>query len=366
MGRIVYFIRLYILQPLSLKKQEQSPKYDYNNFFMSFGDAFLYLMNAFKINKENDYILLPNFYCIDTINFIGQRGRLIFYKIKDDFSVDKNDYFQQIEKFKPRVIINYSFSGFKLDTNEVERLKKLAGSAIIIEDFAQSVLTNDRVKFYTDRHFYIDSIRKISPCLGAHLLSPQEPPKTPVELINFYKFRSYFLRLTSNFFNFIAYISNIGMFYRLGHKIFLALNSIIGEHPRPTKGCLLSFYLYNKIDIDRLIKHAQEITAHYTYYLGQINSDLINILATEKLPNEFITYYPVFVDKKIQPELIKYLATKKIFADSLWDISDSIYSQEINLALFDKFIFFPITWLINEKDVKRVASEVNNFLKKYA
>ena len=190
MKKIIEVIRPYIFQPLSRKGCLLRNR-KINNFFLSFSDAFFCILDYHKISKKKDIILMPNFYCIETLNFIGKFLNIIFYKINNDFSVNKIDYFQQIEKQHPKLILNYSFLGFSLTPQEKKYLISLCKKGtIIIDDCSHKIISDEETRPVHKNYYYIDSIKKHCSLLGSHLINPDfNHDCLDVESINYYKFK---------------------------------------------------------------------------------------------------------------------------------------------------------------------------------
>lgn len=354
MKHLISFACPFPLQPLSIRHNEFLHKKHKKNFFMSFSDALKCIFETYKISKENDCILMPNFYCPSTLNFISEHLKIVFYKIKNDFSVDEQDYFKKIEKYKPRIILNYCFTGFKLRA----LCKK---STIIIEDYAHKILHNSDVKPINKNHFYIDSIRKYSPFTGCNLINENfDFQKSTVDKTNLYKLKCHFLQHLTESLLFLAHIFSSRHLYDLSEKTFLKLDGIIGKHHRPTLGNSLDYFLHSHLDLKKIADHRKKIAKYYHEKLSELDSCLVKNKCDEG------NYFPLFIDEKKQDSLIKHLHENKIFAEKLWDINDLDKSllENVNQDLYKSFIILPITYIIKEKDVDHICKNIKTFLTK--
>lgn len=359
MKKIISFSSAFPLQPLSVKHNNFLPKKNKKNFFLSFSDSLKCIFQAYRISKE-DCILMPNFYCPSTLNFINENLKIKFYKINNDFSIDKKNYFENIEKYKPKIILNYSFTGFTLNEKEKEKLKNLCDeSTIIIEDYAHKILHNSDIKPINKNHFYIDSIRKYSPFTGCNLINENfNFDKKTVDRINLYKLKCHFLQHLTESLLFLSHIFSSVHIYNLSEKAFLKLDNIIGKHHRPTLGHSLDYFLHSHINLEKVANHRKKITKYYHKKLAEIDS------AMTKNANMEMNYYPLFIAEKKQDEFIKYLHKNKIFAEKLWDISelDKSLVDDVNKDLYKSFIILPITYIIKEKDVDYICKNIKTFL----
>ncbi|EKD63874.1 MAG: hypothetical protein ACD_51C00161G0001 [uncultured bacterium] len=287
---------------------------------------------------------MPDFYCPSTLELIKQYAKVEFYKINDDFSVDKSDYFEKIQKHRPKIILNYSYTGFDLDEEDRNRLKNLCTeSTIIIEDYAHKILHHSDIKPLNKNHFYIDSIRKHSPLTGCHVLNKDfKYPADIVDKVNFYKIKCLLLQGLKEFFGLLAYVFSSTRFYILSEDVFLKLDDLIGKNKRPTLGSILHYFLYNHLDLKKISNRQKSLIKRFNEKLPGVDNDM--------------NYYPLFVDEEMQDELLEHLAKKKIFADKLWESQGELYNS---------FLILPLTWLIRDKDADFISNEINYFFEKY-
>ncbi len=364
MKKVIDTIRPLIFQPFT-KNRSLLPDVKINNFFLSFGNALICIFNHYKISGKKESILMPNFYCIETLNFIGKHLKIIFYKVNNDFSIDKNTYFRQIEKYKPRIILNYAFLGFTLTAQEKQKLLRLCGEeTIIIEDYAHKFLLHSKIFYINKNHFYIDSIRKHCSLLGSHLVNPDfHYSKESVDKINSYKIKCLLIYSIYRILVIFVYLFRSAKINSYAEKVFMKLNSIIGKSPgKPTLGSSLSFYLYGLIDFKKIERHNKSILMEFNRYFSKFKNNRVRTLTNEILASSsLLNYYPIFIDEEIQPKFIEYLSKNNIFPWRLWDIMETPYISELNIKLYKSFLVFPIHWLISKKDVESIFKEANNF-----
>lgn len=364
MKRIIGIIRPLFLQPFTLKGSLLSKK-RFKTFFLTFSDAFIFILNSHQIYKKEERILVPNFFCIETLNFIGRHLEIVFYKTNDDLSIDKNDYFQQIEKYRPRIILNYAFLGFSLTPEERQRLNSLSDDkTIIIEDCAHRILSDSDISPIHHNHFYIDSIRKHCSLLGSHVINFESQYDTGgVKSIDWCKIKSQFLYLVYQVLVFFSYFFCSVKIFSAAEKIFDSFDLVIDKTSRePLSGSWLSFHIYNLIDFRRIIRHNKSIIMKLNKHLSGLNSQYIETLPAELLENSsLVNYYPVFIKEEIQHKFEECMSKSKIFPWRLWNLIESPYLSQLNKKLYTSFFVFPIHWLISDRELERICSEVGNF-----
>lgn len=366
--RFVTFVKPFLAQPLSLAGKKSHPKCKKTNFFMSFSDSLKCVFKSYGLAEKNDTILMPNFYCPDTLKIIKKYLNVEFYEINDDFTLNKNNYFEQIEKHKPRVILNYTFLGFSLNEEEQKKLHSLCSeSTIVIEDYAHRIIEKSSIIQTFKNHFYVDSVRKHCSLLGSHIFSNNFSYKrNTVGKINLYKIKCGLLQTSRNFLELTSLIFKSPKLYILSEKIFLLLDDIIGsKSPKPTLGSLYSYYMYDLLNIEKLKKHKKDIASHYNSKLKEIKNPIITILEDKLIQSSELCYYPILVDKKHIDALLEYLSSHGIYADKLWDLNSLDFAsyKHANKKLFESLLILPLSWSVKKTDVDFISNIIIKFLK---
>lgn len=365
MNKLIGFSRPFILQPLGGNKKWFLPKTARRNFFLCFSDALAAIFIHYKISGKNDFILMPSFYCPDALRIINQRAKIIFYEVNNDFSINKESYFNQIIEYQPKIILNYCFTGFDLTTAERKKIALICPkNSLIIEDCAHRILEKKDIKPVNANHFYIDSIRKFSPFLGSHLINTgfNCAPNT-VDKINFYQIKCHFLQLIKGCLYFLSYLFNSRRFYLLAEEIFFKLDGLIGEYQRPTLGSCFSYKLYSFLNLNKIKNQRKSLASCYHRHLSPINHPDFKNLGLNRIISAELNYYPIFVNPAIRNDFLKYLNEKNIFAEILWEIADSP-PNGLNKYLYASLVILPLTYLTREKDVKYIASIIKDFFDK--
>ena len=365
MKRLVTFVRPFILQPLITSGNAFSFKRKRENFFLSFADALICILNEFEISGKKEYALLPSFYCPSTLTFFGNYLKIVLYNIHSDFTVDTEHYFEQIKKYNPRVIVNYNFLGAPLAKHERSRLLHLINdSTIIIDDCAHRILVGPELSFLNKNHFYIDSIRKHSPFLGSNVINANfQYSKKSVTKLSRYKVTCYLLQTMRGWLCFWAYVFNSRKLYVLSGEVFFLLDDLIGKGRQSAQGSRFSFYFYNFLHLVKIKEHQQKQALIYNHYFNKLKTPLIKTLPTSLVLGGELCYYPLFVSSRIQKDLLIHFNKNNVFAEKLWDPADVDY-QGIDKDFYNSFIILPLNWLIKKREILRVYEETKNFLKK--
>jgi hypothetical protein len=361
---MIGFFDIPFLNQFTAKRNGLKKYFNRRHFFLSFGDSFLYLVKSFNLNDKDAYILLPEFYCPETAGYFGSYLKPIFYKINPDFSVNKDSYFSLIKNLRPKIIVNYCYTGFNLSPEETNRLKLLINdSTIIIEDYAHRLINPDKLFFINENHFYIDSIRKNTFLQGSHLVSSNNKLIGPFEKINFYKIKCTFLQFVKVLFDCFGYLFSYSGFYSVSGLAFEKHDKIIGNYHCPTLGDHLSFWLYNRLDLKRIQQQRNNLSVVYTEHLKTINNSLITCPAIQAVQTVEFNYFPLLVEPKIREQLIDYLDKKNIFAETLWEHNDyKSLKPEVSNYLYDRLLILPLNQSVKEADVIYLSKQINLFL----
>lgn len=361
MSKLINYCKSIFVQPLTFKNRRKLKE---SVFFLSFSDAVIFLSQHFQVDKNKDFVLLPDYYCPDTIAVFARYFRLAFYKIEDNFQVNWESYFSQLEKVKPRCLVNYSFSGFYLSADDNQRLRELVGQdTIIIEDRAHHPITEQPSEFINKNHFYIDSIRKHSSFLGSRLFGADRQAKIKINRWGRHKFACQILKAASNFFNLLAVILPWPKLElaNWSEAIFEILDEKVGKNPVAYGGSQLSLFYYNFIDLQKLKHHRLRIALAYQSQFTQIRQPGLGTFDFAGQPDWDLNYFPLRVDGASQDGLIRYLHKLGIFAEKFWLLPEELKHLDLNRNLYGSFIIFPITWLVSEGDVGLVAKKIKDY-----
>lgn len=111
-------------------------------------------------------VFMPEFICESVINCFEQ-SRIIYYKIKDDFTVDIDDLADKV-KNRPGIIFLMHYFGVLQPKMVLDEIKSIADSsgAVIVEDTTHSIFT----RLHTIGDYMVCSIRKWMPIPGGGIL----------------------------------------------------------------------------------------------------------------------------------------------------------------------------------------------------
>jgi hypothetical protein len=139
------------------------------NHYLSWEDALWDIIDIYKI-KKGSVVLIPTFWCMDVVKNIGEHGlRCEHYPMDANFQTSEDELIQAIQKYHPAIIIIFHAVGIRnnLMTTNCNWIKKISDHQFVIEDSVHSIIDPREIIIKRDRHFVIDSWRKVIPLQGA-------------------------------------------------------------------------------------------------------------------------------------------------------------------------------------------------------
>jgi hypothetical protein len=327
-----------------------------DQFFLSFADAWRGIIKRVDIKVRK--ILVPDFYCPETLAMYKNYGTLLFYKTNQDLTIDIPSYLMAVKSYRPDVIINYGYISSPLQDNNVRSLLGKLPETIVIEDCAHRIVLKEDLVFVHSNHFYIDSIRKQTGILGSHLVDQSQLlKKEHFSRMNSYKIKSTWFKFLQEAINLSTYLVQSRKLYEKSEIYFEKLDNLIGTYEEPTLGSVLSGNIWNHLDLRKLIEHKRELASAYLKRLVKIQhkSFLVPPLADKNL-----SYFVCLVSSPDNEQLIDYLSTKNIWVGSLWDYPTDP-EPGLNKTLFQSVVVLPLTWKTTVRDVFRVCQGIEQF-----
>ncbi|MGE5297883.1 MAG: hypothetical protein ACM3KM_01845 [Acidobacteriaceae bacterium] len=337
-------------------RKNRFPNFARSLFFLSFADAFRALINSLDVSTR--VILVPDFYCPDTLLLFKEFGDLRFYKTNPDLTINIDSYLESVKSLNPGLIVNYGFLGSPINDSRIRTLLQGLPETIIIEDCAHRILTEQDIAFVHNRHFYIDSIRKQTSILGSHLIfSADLPLPYPDGKFSAYKIRSLLVRAEQETVNMSAYLLQSQFLYLKSEALFDKLDAIIGTSKQPAEGGSLSKFQWSHLNLKKIKAHKASLVDAYLRGLSGIKFEGLKL---PPVSDKCLTYFPCLVSSVFVDRLIDYLETKQIWVSTLWD-EPVVFSGELNKELLRSVVVLPLTQETSVEDVGRICLEMKNF-----
>jgi hypothetical protein len=281
----------FLLPFLGLRRAKTKPgirRYYYHSFEDGLWD--------FLVKKEvpkKSYFLIPDFYCLDVVENIRRHGYQVeLYPLDDQLQPIEVELQRRVKKFQPKIIFIFHAAGITAN------LKKWPEKTIIIEDCVHRLVNPSQVKIQNDRHFVMDSLRKVSPLPGSFIYGTQAGLNYSQSTASY--FSSYFIKTALWFHLFRLMLCFSESFYLPGLAKFAHLtilkkhDDIIGDRFIPQVGLSWIPWLHSWMNFSKVEKHKQRQVEWYERELKKLwqNPDFYRI-HTKPLDKGKLHVYPV-------------------------------------------------------------------------
>ena len=334
--------------------------------FLSFQDALHYLVRAYDLAGRK--ILLPAFYCDATLHDMAKHGLTIVLCPVDQvlFDIDREAFEQLLKTETPDIILIYNFFGknsrLYIDTTWRQHISP---EAIIISDFAHCLLPNHDINFLAERHFYVDSTRKTTSFIMAHLVHPPGfvfRPELAVRLSAFrFAMRALFFLKTAclkvatrTAFDFLA---------ALGMHFFVLHDRFIGSPKAAHRGFRWDGLRFRHIDFAKVRQHRAALYGEYAENFSGLAAaghiELFELPAAERV--NLCYFFLRIVEERRIAELISYLETNGYWVDRLWDFDKVDGMEESERQWAKSIIVFPYTLQTRPAHIRAMAALTRTF-----
>ncbi len=253
-----------------VKKSPQAKQ----SFFLSFEDALWQIIRQQQI-LPNSVVLIPEFFCFDVVKNIEAHGlKCLTYQVDQYLQVDQNDFFAKLKKARPAIVIVFHAVGISNSLlQNTAWLKFLPAKSLLIEDCVHRLLDPSKIKILDQRHYLIDSLRKVAPLQGSRVFSQEKiKPTTLADRLATLMYRSRVL-----FWWLIMQLALLWNYYsknpkgnQLATQAMEKGYDIIGDHKRPSPNFWLFNQLSHHLNYEKIKKCKQEQADLYNARLEPI------------------------------------------------------------------------------------------------
>lgn len=257
----------------SWRKVKKSSKTQ-QNFFLSFEDALWQIIRQQQISP-NSVVLIPEFFCFDVVKNIEAHGlKCLTYQVDQYLRVVKDDFLAKLKKTQPTIVIVFHAVGISNSLMQnTDWFQFLPAKSLLIEDCVHRLLEQSKIKILDQRHYLIDSLRKVAPLQGSRVFSQEKikPPALADRLATLiYRSRVLFWWLIMQLALLWNYYSKNPKGNQLATQAMEKGYDIIGDHKRPSP----NFWLFNRLsqhlDYEKIEKCKQEQADLYSMHLKHI------------------------------------------------------------------------------------------------
>jgi len=321
-------------------------------FYWSWEDGLWDLLRGKQI-KKGSTILVPDFYCSDVIDNMRLHGyTVVLYKLNQYFQVKKQTLLNSIRRNHPSVVIIFHACGIKSTImTKPTWMKKLGKNILVIEDCVQQLLSPPLVKPTQDNHFFMDSLRKVSPFYGSFLYGTKKGLhfQQTKRMWSLYSALALLLYSIFRFCLVVAHLTNQPKIAAFSHKYILKTHdNLIGNSMASHRGLSLIAWLTQWMNIEKLERVKREQVKLYEKMLASVwGRALFYRVKMKRSDYKHLHVYPVGLRQKAGTELLAYLWSKNIV---VWPkFTDSAWAKKRDV------LFFPLGFHINKKNIKLIA-----------
>lgn len=334
--------------------------------FLSFQDAVHYLIKAYQLQGKK--VLLPVFYCDATIKDLEKHGLQVHLCQIDykNFDVDMTDFQSKLRSEQPDIIIVYNFFGKNSQLyNDRAWLQQLKPGAFIISDFAHSLIPNHNIEFLNERHFYIDSTRKTTSQMMAHLIMPKGTTINKAFIVDYSRFKLgirilFFLKSWCLWF---ATFFNMKFFSTLGTWFYILHDNSIGSPQAAFSGFGWDSFLYHHINFKKIRNHRCLLYQEYKKKLGPLahqgHIELFNLPAEEE-KNICFFFFRIIQEGSVA-DILKFLQDHGYWAEVLWNFDAIKNMSHQDREWAKSIVVLPYTIRTTPHHIKGIATLLETF-----
>ena len=341
-----------ILPFLQVKSQKLPSKIK-SRYYFSFEDALWDLIQKKFTGKKKIKVLVPDFYCSNVLDNIRLHGHeYVYYPLDKNFQISAGSFRRYLWLFKPDVVIIFHACGITSSLiADPSWLPDLPESSLIIEDSVHRLVNPEKVSLLNDRHFIVDSLRKVSPFPGSRVFASKKALSYPssAKLISAYSVSAFILYFVFRTFLRLGFILNSSSLVIWSHeKILKSHDEIIGDSMNPHTGFSLYLPFIRRINYKKVEDLKRKQIELYEKYLAPLYSGKkfyhLNIPDSDF---GLLHVYPLGYSASPDKSLITLLHSKGI---PVWfKFTDTPWSQHRAV------LFLPLGFHMNEDQIRSVS-----------
>lgn len=338
----------------------------FSRFYLSWEDALWQLLTIYSVSPGST-ILVPEFYCGNVEDHMRDHNLVIAtYPVDKFLHTDTKLFIAKLKETKPNIVIVFHPVGIQnqLMNDSAKWVKYLGDDTILIEDCVHKIVNPTGISFVSDRHFLIDSLRKVVPLQGSHIYSRVELPRIP-------RWQSLFTmpyRLSVTVYWLIMQINLVLAYYSksevLGNKYNLKAEramitgyEVIGSRKMASPGMWIMERLSRRIDASK-IKACKKWQARM-YLEGVrelVKSGLFWLSEMSESDYSSLRGFPLIMDLKVAETCLKYLRDSGVLVR--FELNESVWSTK------QKIIYLPMGIHLSKQEILQVVEHILAFKNK--
>jgi len=321
-------------------------------YYWSWEDGLWDLLKKKHVEKGST-ILVPDFYCQDVIDNIRLHGYIVsLYKLDQHFQIKKQALLGSLHRHHPAVVIVFHAAGIASTViGKSSLIHKITKKALLIEDCVHQMLDPQTVKPVNERHFLMDSLRKVTPLYGSFLYGTKKGMQftQTKNFLSWYTVRTTLLYLLFRLTLVAAYVVNKPTLAVFAHKRILKNHDDIVGDTDAHRGIWMIAWMSQWLNREALERVKREQVKQYEHMLHPLytRASPFYRIGMKRSDHGKLHVYPVGMKGKADETLLSYLKKKNIVVWSKF--TDSQWAKKRDV------LFFPLGFHMNKEKIKKIS-----------
>ena len=332
----------------------------FRSSFLSWEDALWHLLTIYQI-EHGATILLPEFYCGNVVEHMEQHHlKVRYYPVDQYLQTNQEIFVETIQKIKPAIVIIFHAVGINslLMERVTDWIKYLDTETILLEDCVHKILTAKQISFCSDRHFLIDSLRKVVPIQGSNLYSAHPFPSIMAWqswLTLPYRAQVFCYWMVMQMWLLLAYGTSTPQVAKWANcraeVAMLYGYDAIGKMEFASPGIKIMNYLYARINIDKIEESKFAQAKIYNQELKPLLKGADYWLPTmEQKDYKSLRGFPLVMSLKVADRFLARLRAAGILVR--FELNDSAWSQK------QKIIYLPMGVHVSSQEIEGIVQTI--------
>lgn len=352
--------------PVYFSRKNKFLSHAFSQFYLSWEDALWHLLRIYSV-EPGSTILVPEFFCDNVEDHMREHGLVIAtYPVDKYLHIGTQSFIAKLKETKPAIVVVFHPVGIanSLMSDSAMWIEYLSVDIIIIEDCVHKIIDHTKISFLSDRHFLIDSLRKVVPIQGSHIYSPVELPRIP----NWQSILTlpYRLSVTAYWAIMQTYLllAHSSKSEALRHKYNLKAEramiqgyEVIGSRKMTSPGMRIMERLSRTVNIEGIKASKKWQAKMYLEGLKTLlKSELFWLPKVQSSDYDQLRGFPLIIDIKIADKFLMHIREYGVLVR--FELDDSKWSKK------QKIVYLPMGIHLNRQDINEILRIVIDHHKK--
>lgn len=318
-------------------------------FYLSWEDALWHLLSISNV-PQGSAVLVPSFFCNDVVMNMESHGLTAHaYPVDENLQPDVEQFRSYLRSFNPQVVVIFHPVGItnRLMKDITQWIDYLPPQALLIEDSVHKVVDPARVVLTSERHYIIDSWRKVAPLQGAACYSRLSLPRL-----------SYWPCLVTLPYRFSTFYHWIRMLWYIAvgqnGQATRAMNrgyDLIGDSLVPSPTLSIMVWLWKHLDREKIYSSKNRQVLIYRKYL-RLDPSLYVVRFDE---SDFMELrgYPVVVKNQAVEAFSRFVREHNL--NLRFELEGCTWTES------RKIIYLPLGPHLSDDEIRNICRQISQF-----